>query len=110
MSAEDTLSKRLFLLGCCLFLGGAALGGGSLTLGGSVLLRSCVGLLVESEDILVRYAVLKVDDRSGIDRNTHVAGLEVEVSAGAAACITAEGDRIAGLNYLIGFNEAKRSS
>ncbi len=53
----------------------------------------------------MRHAVLEVDDGVGVDGDAHIAGLEMQVCAGAAACVAAEGDGVAGLDYLVGLDE-----
>lgn len=50
-------------------------------------------------------AVFEVDDCGGVDGDAEVACLEVEMCAGASACVATEGDRLAGFHELVGFDE-----
>lgn len=64
-----------------------------------------MGLLVEGENVFVGEACLKVDDGGGVDGDAEVAGLEMEMGAGGAPCVTAECNRFAGFYDLVGLHE-----
>ena len=68
----------------------------------TVFLRLLVGLVVESEDILVGNAILEVDYRCRINGQTHEAGLEMKMGTGGTSGVAAEGYRLAGLHTLVG--------
>ncbi len=100
-----------FALGCaCLSLAFACKSAAFTSFSGGALCRSIfLGLavcsLVKREDILVDHAVIKIYDSGGIDGDTEITGLEVEVRTGGTSGVTTERNRIAGLNDLIGFHK-----
>lgn len=96
------------VIGGLSFCAGAAFAGGvsaGFAFGLGVFLRFAVGLFVESEEVFVGYAVFKVDDGGGVDGYAEIAGLEVEVCAGAASGVASEGYGVACLYELVRLDE-----
>lgn len=66
------------------------------------------GLAVEGEYVTVGGVIFEVDDGAGVDGYAHVASLEVEVRAGAAACVSAFAYELSGFDLLSGSHEVFR--
>lgn len=88
--------------GCAAFAGGVSAG---FALSFGVFLRFAVGLFVESEEVFVGDAVFKVNDGGGVDGDAEIAGLEVEVCAGAASGVASEGYGVACFYELVRLHE-----
>lgn len=53
----------------------------------------------------MRNSVFKIYYSRRIDRNAKIAGFEMEMGTGAAACVTTESNRLSGLDILVRLNE-----
>ena len=69
------------------------------------MLRFLVTVLVECKDLAMGGLVFEIYYRCGVDGKAEVTGLEVEMGAGAASCVSTECDRLAGLDTLVGFHK-----